>query len=249
MRSSLCGATAPTAHNRTPNPRNPQKLPKVCGLELRIDLVPSLSSEHQAERSDSTWPMFNSPQAWCRLAVDGSNCCRESSGIRLYLPRVSPRFTRWRRVNHKRWETAPLLFTKVRSVWMIFFVTGTGTSFKCPACRIAYVSQDYVDRHVKTCRAVRNNDRAGEHCLPAFNLRLMHNFKQNQTAECSTVSSNQFLNVSISFLDSESLRLFFGQCYIGHRLKDIPAQWAEIRQGLDIFRIGSKCVYLSNGEV
>ena len=32
-------------------------------------------------------------------------------------------------------------------------------------------------------------------------------------------------------------------------LKDIPAQWAKIRQGLNIFRIGSKCVCLSNGEV
>jgi len=32
-------------------------------------------------------------------------------------------------------------------------------------------------------------------------------------------------------------------------LKDIPAQWAKIRQGLDIFRISSKCVCLSNGEV
>ena len=32
-------------------------------------------------------------------------------------------------------------------------------------------------------------------------------------------------------------------------LKDIPAQWARIRQGLDIFRISSKCVCLSNGEV
>jgi len=31
--------------------------------------------------------------------------------------------------------------------------------------------------------------------------------------------------------------------------KDIPALWAKIRQGLDIFRIGSKCVCLSNGEV
>jgi len=31
--------------------------------------------------------------------------------------------------------------------------------------------------------------------------------------------------------------------------KDIPAQWAKIRQGLDIFRISSKCVYVSNGEV
>jgi len=30
---------------------------------------------------------------------------------------------------------------------------------------------------------------------------------------------------------------------------DIPAQWAKIRQGLDIFRISSKCVCLSNGEV
>jgi len=33
------------------------------------------------------------------------------------------------------------------------------------------------------------------------------------------------------------------------QVKDIPAQWAKIRQGLDIFRIGSKCVCLSNGEV
>ena len=32
-------------------------------------------------------------------------------------------------------------------------------------------------------------------------------------------------------------------------LKDIPAQWAKIRQGLDIFRISSKCVCLSNGKV
>jgi len=32
-------------------------------------------------------------------------------------------------------------------------------------------------------------------------------------------------------------------------VKDIPAQWAKIRQGLDIFRISSKCVCLSNGEV
>jgi len=32
-------------------------------------------------------------------------------------------------------------------------------------------------------------------------------------------------------------------------VKDIPAQWANIRQGLDIFRISSKCVCLSNGEV
>jgi len=31
--------------------------------------------------------------------------------------------------------------------------------------------------------------------------------------------------------------------------KDIPAQWAKIRQGLDILRISSKCVRLSNGEV
>ena len=31
--------------------------------------------------------------------------------------------------------------------------------------------------------------------------------------------------------------------------KDIPAQWDKIRQGLEIFRIGSKCVCLSNGEV
>jgi len=31
--------------------------------------------------------------------------------------------------------------------------------------------------------------------------------------------------------------------------KDIPAQWAKITQGLDIFRISSKCVCLSNGEV
>jgi len=34
-----------------------------------------------------------------------------------------------------------------------------------------------------------------------------------------------------------------------HTFKDIPAQWAKIRQGLDIFRISSKCVCLSNGEV
>ena len=33
------------------------------------------------------------------------------------------------------------------------------------------------------------------------------------------------------------------------RLKDIPAQWAKIRQGLDIFMISSKCVCLSNGAV
>jgi len=32
-------------------------------------------------------------------------------------------------------------------------------------------------------------------------------------------------------------------------LKDIPVQWAKIRQGLDIFKISSKCVFLSNGEV
>jgi len=32
-------------------------------------------------------------------------------------------------------------------------------------------------------------------------------------------------------------------------LRDIPAQWAKIGQGLDIFRISSKCVCLSNGEV
>ena len=32
-------------------------------------------------------------------------------------------------------------------------------------------------------------------------------------------------------------------------IKDIPAQWAKIRQGLDIFRVSSKCVCLSNGEV
>ena len=32
-------------------------------------------------------------------------------------------------------------------------------------------------------------------------------------------------------------------------IKDIPAQWAKIRQGLDTFRISSKCVCLSNGEV
>ena len=32
-------------------------------------------------------------------------------------------------------------------------------------------------------------------------------------------------------------------------VKDIPAQWAKIRQGLDIFRISSKCVCLSDGEV
>jgi len=32
-------------------------------------------------------------------------------------------------------------------------------------------------------------------------------------------------------------------------IKDIPAQWAKIRQGLDIFRISSKYVCLSNGEV
>jgi len=31
--------------------------------------------------------------------------------------------------------------------------------------------------------------------------------------------------------------------------KDIPAQWAKIRQRLDIFRISSKCVCLSNGEL
>jgi len=31
--------------------------------------------------------------------------------------------------------------------------------------------------------------------------------------------------------------------------KDIPAQWAKIRQGLDISWISSKCVCLSNGEV
>ena len=31
--------------------------------------------------------------------------------------------------------------------------------------------------------------------------------------------------------------------------KNIPAQWAKIRQGLDIFRISSKCVCRSNGEV
>ena len=33
------------------------------------------------------------------------------------------------------------------------------------------------------------------------------------------------------------------------QFKDIPAQWAKIRQGLDIFRISSKCVCPSNGEV
>ena len=33
------------------------------------------------------------------------------------------------------------------------------------------------------------------------------------------------------------------------KLKDIPAQWAKIRQGLEIFRISSKCVCLSEGEV
>jgi len=32
-------------------------------------------------------------------------------------------------------------------------------------------------------------------------------------------------------------------------IKDIPAQWAKTRQGLDIFRISSECVCLSNGEV
>ena len=31
--------------------------------------------------------------------------------------------------------------------------------------------------------------------------------------------------------------------------KDIPAQWAKIRQGLDILRISSECACLSNGEV
>ena len=31
-------------------------------------------------------------------------------------------------------------------------------------------------------------------------------------------------------------------------IKDIPAQWAKIGQGLDIFRISSKCVCLSNGK-
>jgi len=33
----------------------------------------------------------------------------------------------------------------------------------------------------------------------------------------------------------------------GQFIKDIPAQWAKIRQGLDVFRINSKCI--SNGEV
>jgi len=32
-------------------------------------------------------------------------------------------------------------------------------------------------------------------------------------------------------------------------VKDIPAQWAKIRQELDFFRNVSKCVCLSNGEV
>jgi len=32
-------------------------------------------------------------------------------------------------------------------------------------------------------------------------------------------------------------------------LKDVPAQWAKIGQGLDIIRIISKCVCLSNGKV
>jgi len=32
-------------------------------------------------------------------------------------------------------------------------------------------------------------------------------------------------------------------------VKDIPAQWAEIRRGLDISRISLEYVCLSNGEV
>ena len=36
---------------------------------------------------------------------------------------------------------------------------------------------------------------------------------------------------------------------VSRRLKDIPAQWAKIRQGLDIFRISLKFVCLSNGEI
>ena len=34
-----------------------------------------------------------------------------------------------------------------------------------------------------------------------------------------------------------------------NRIKDIGAQWAKIRKGLDIFRISSKCVCLLKGEV
>ena len=34
-----------------------------------------------------------------------------------------------------------------------------------------------------------------------------------------------------------------------HLFNDIPARWAKIRQGLDIFRTSSECVRLSNGEV
>jgi len=34
-----------------------------------------------------------------------------------------------------------------------------------------------------------------------------------------------------------------------YAVEDIPAEWAKIRQGLDIFRISSKYVLLSIGEV
>jgi len=44
-------------------------------------------------------------------------------------------------------------------------------------------------------------------------------------------------------------KLLLNQLVCSFVFKDIPAQWAEIRQGLDIFRISPKCVCLSNGEV
>jgi len=49
----------------------------------------------------------------------------------------------------------------------------------------------------------------------------------------------------------KTVEMFFlmNDIEVGDCFKDIPAQWAKIRQGLDIFRISSKCVCLSNGEV
>jgi len=62
-------------------------------------------------------------------------------------------------------------------------------------------------------------------------------------------SPNSISVQKLSAVSNKRPKLELNHVMIVKSVKDIPAQWAKIRQGLDIFRISSICVCLSDGGV
>jgi len=94
--------------------------------------------------------------------------------------------------------------------------------------------------------------------IQLLSLPLSTHFRSRDKAVVGFLYSDQRLIVNrLLFLSSGIWRENVGHAKLARPpsahermiFRDIRAQWAKIRQGLDIFRISSKCVCLSNGEV